>query len=97
MRGLLILLLRRLLVSLHHNWRLVVVLLNDNRLVAISIVVAVLLNDHLLIGISIVVLLDHNRLVAILLLVTRSDRSVNADLFCSGRHCAADDCCGSNY
>ena len=84
-------------VASANNGKLVAVLLDDNRLVAISIVVAVFLNDDLLIGISIVVLFDHNRLVAILLLVTRSDCHANAELFCSGRHCAAYDCCGSNY
>ncbi len=45
-----------------------------------------------------------NRLltVAISLIVIRPDRYANrpntdADLFCSGRHCAANTCCGSNY
>jgi MFS family permease len=75
----------------------IAVLLNDNCLIAISIVVAVFFNDYLLIGISIVVLLNDHRLVAIPLFVTRSYRYANTDLFCSGRHCAANTRYGSNY
>ena len=69
---------------------MIAVLLYDNRLIAISIVVAVFLNDNRLIT------------VAIPLIVARPDCYANRpntdpDLFCSGRHCAANSCYGRNY
>src|ERR1017187_783994 len=82
--------------AVDNNWSSIViaVLLYDNRLIAISIVVAVFLNDNRLIT------------VAIPLIVARPDCYANRpntdpdpdpDLFCSGRHCAANTCYGRNY
>ena len=85
---------------------MVAILLNDNRLVAISIVVAVLLNDDRLVAISIMVAvyLNDNRLIAVAipLIMARPDCYANRpntdpNLLCSGRHCAANTRYGSNY
>jgi hypothetical protein len=70
----------------------VAVLLYDNRLTSISIVVAVLLYDNRFIAVT----------VTVTVMVTRPDCYANGpntdpDLFCSGRHCAAKTCYGSNY
>jgi hypothetical protein len=82
---------------------LVVILLDDNFFIDISVVVAVLLDHNLLMDISVVVavLLDHNRFIPIAitipLSVARPDSDSDPELFSSHRHCSANACHGNNY
>jgi len=63
-------------------------------LIVISISIVALLDDDDLIAIPVVAVSNQ---VTIAILVARPDGYTNADLFCSGRHCAANASHDSNY
>jgi hypothetical protein len=83
-------------VTVDDNWSLI--------MVSISTVVTIPVYDDRSVSISIAVLVDNNRsiTVAIPVAVVRPDwyatrTNTDPDLFCSGRHCAANTRRGSNY